>query len=271
MKIRNIIKYLGRHSDVTLNSVKDALEQIIKNSITNQEKSWIDKIELLRRKLLKSNTEITIEDYGAISPKFNLAERQMYKGRIIKKTIGQAIGSSVSYLKGLVLFKLIREFKPLNCLELGTALGISSSYQVAALEINKKGRFFTIEGSKTVAKIAQENFKNLGFSRISSRVGRFQDILELVCGEIKPIDFAFIDGHHDEFATINYFKKIFPFLSSKAILVFDDIKWSKGMRNAWKTLTKDNRINFSISLIGLGILIVSDTNIRKKNFKLNLE
>ena len=48
--------------------------------------------------------------------------------------------------------------------------------------------------------------------------------MELIISEIKPIDFVFIDGHHEEGATLNYFKIIAPSLSYYAILGFDDIR-----------------------------------------------
>ena len=254
--------------DYTLKSVVNALRNVLNYIILDAEKDWVEKIELIRKDLLNSKKVITIEDYGAHAPNLNLTEEDMYKGKILKKTVGEATKSSISNNKGFLLFKLIRELKPSLCLELGTALGISASFQLAALEMNNKGRLITIEGAKSVAEIARENFKKLGLPRISVRIGKFQDILELVVNEIKPIDFVFIDGHHDKDATLNYFEKIYPSLSDKAILVFDDIRWSKGMKQAWKTLVKDIRIKFTIDLIEFGICIISNSNIKKQRFKL---
>ncbi len=253
--------------DYALKSVANALRNVLNYIILDAEKDWVEKIELIRKELLNSKKVITIEDYGAHAPNLNLTDEDMYKGKILKKTVGEATKSSISYNKGFLLFKLIREFKPSFCLELGTALGISASFQLAALEMNNKGRLITIEGAKSVAEIARENFKKLGLSRIYSEIGRFQDILELVINEVNPIDFVFIDGHHDEYATLNYFETIFPSLSDNAILVFDDIRWSKGMKRAWKTLINDARFKYTIDLFKIGICIISNSNNKKESFK----
>ena len=267
LKRRRVLKKLERIDVDTLKSVAFALRDVINLNITKEEKFWIEKIEKLRRKLNTLTMQIIIEDYGAGAPDINLTEDDIHKGRILKKTIGEAVKGSVSYIKGLTLFKLARELKPSICLELGTALGISSSYIAAALELNSIGNLITIEGAKSVAEIARENFKKLGLSRIYSEIGRFQDILELVINEDKPIDFVFIDGHHDEYATLNYFETIFPSLSDNAILVFDDIRWSKGMKRAWKTLIDDVRFKYTIDLFEIGICIISNSNNKKESFK----
>ena len=74
--------------------------------------------------------------------------------------------------------------------------------------------------------------------------------------KIKPIDYAFIDGHHDEKATISYFEKVMPHLSKNAILVFDDISWSDGMRRAWKHIEKNKLIKISLNLGVVGVCVV---------------
>lgn len=265
------LRKLGSIDDDTLNSIVKALKHVINDNVSKEEKFWVDRIENLRRNLLNSTNEITIVDYGAISPNICLTEEEKDKGRILMKTIGEATKGSVPYISGLLLFKLIREFQPLICLELGTALGISSSYQSAALELNNRGRIVTIEGAKSVAEIARQNHKILGLSRVISKIGKFENVLETIINEIKPVDFVFIDGHHEETATLNYFNTIVPSLSDYAILVFDDLRWSKGMKRAWKALTQDNRIKFAINLIGIGICVISKSENKKRDFKLLLK
>ena len=136
--------------------------------------------------------------------------------------------------------------------------------------MNNRGKLITIEGSKSITEITRKNFKDLGLSRIYIEIGRFKDILELVINEIKPIDFVFIDSHQEEVATLNYFKIIAPSLSDHAILVFNDLNWSKGMKRAWKAVISDNRIKFSINLIKIGICVISKSKNKKRNFKLLL-
>lgn len=172
--------------------------------------------------------------------------------------------ASAPYFWALVLFKLVRTLKPFNCLELGTGLGMSASYIASALKINQKGRLVTLEGAESIASLAEENFRKLGLDNISIVVGNFQDTLDNVLKEEAIIDFAFVDGHHDEKATLLYFKKIFPYLSEKAIIIFDDISWSGGMKRAWKSINKDKRIKSSFDLYNIGICLV-DKDIKTKS------
>lgn len=250
-------------------SVANAFGAVLNNKTSAKEKLWIDKIESLRNQLSTSSTKVVIVDYGAGSlENSDLIVKEIYEGRVITRTIGEACQrSSIPQLWAFLLFKLIRELKPSVCLELGTSLGISTAYQAAALELNQHGRIVSMEGAKSLASLAKENFEKLGLKeRVMVRVGRFQDILQDVLCEQKHIDFAFIDGHHTENATLKYFNQIYPFLSEDGVLVLDDISWSKGMARAWGTLTIDKRIKVSIDLHKLGICIISDSQEKRQGF-----
>ena len=78
--------------------------------------------------------------------------------------------------------------------------------------------------------------------------GRFQDTLQGVLQERAPVDYAFIDGHHDEHATLRYFDQIHPHLAETALVIFDDVAWSAGMRRAWDALQADERIRTVLDL-----------------------
>jgi len=261
-------KLLNKIDNCLLKSVSNALNSAMENIISSEESKLIEKIENLREELNQSSIQITIEDYGAGSS--NIKERigNSSECLVFTETIAEACQPSIRKKWAILLFKLIREFKPVICLELGTCVGISASYQAMALEMNKKGKIITVEGATSVANIAKQNFEELNLKRVIGKVGRFQDVLPGLLPDIKPIDFAFIDGHHNEQATLNYFENIFPFLSENAILLFDDIGWSKGMRNAWSTLEKDDRIKYTIDLWSMGVCIIADNDNDKKKFKI---
>ena len=92
--------------------------------------------------------------------------------------------------------------------------------------------------------------------------------LDKVLNEHKPIDFAFIDGHHDEDATITYFEQIQPYLSEKSILIFDDISWSDGMRKAWKRIEGSEKVRISLDLRVIGICILDNDIDQKYSFRI---
>lgn len=169
------------------------------------------------------------------------------------------------------LFKLIREFKPSLCLELGTACGFSAAYQATALELNCKGKIITMEGSESLSLLAKNNFESLNLKRIEVITGRFQDTLNNTLRKNQSLDFVFIDGHHDKNATLNYFKQIMPNLNDNSIIIFDDISWSSGMKEAWKIIRTNKNLKVSIDLYKIGICIFSKQLVEKtKYYKISI-
>jgi predicted O-methyltransferase YrrM len=267
LKTSKEISRLRGESTEASELITEALCAAFKNKASMEEKVYINKIESLRTDLNSSSTEVSITDYGSRMPGLTLTAAEMCQGGIKTTTIGKTCRRASQPRRwGFLLFRLVRELKPTVCLELGTALGISTAYQAAALELNHHGRIVTLEGAESLALLARENFDRLGLERVAVRIGRFQDTLGEVLSECAPIDFVFIDGHHDEHATLAYFEQIFPFLSERAVLVFDDIAWSKGMERAWKTIVADKRIQICIDLFKLGICAVGSFAEEKKSF-----
>ena len=238
-------------------SVERALKSVLCNGSTVEEAAWFDRIERLRRELAGSSEEISIMDFGAGTAGDGLTEEDMYRGRLCTRKLGDVCeNTSKRQLWAEMMFRLIRELKPSVCLELGTSLGISGAYMGAAAELNGHGRVTTLEGADSLARIARGNFDRLGLKRVDVTVGRFQDTMETVLGELEHVDFAFIDGHHDEKATLDYFDKLYPFLTENAVVVFDDINWSDGMKRAWGAISSDKRVRVPVDLKSMGICIV---------------
>ncbi len=218
--------------------------------ITEEDKKEFQLIEIQREKIKQSNTRIDIMDYGAGDPLDTRSDIESYNGVLKQTTTKQqcAIGLKGDFAQ--LMYILVKRYNPANILELGTCCGFSSIYMSKG---SLKSNIYTIEGDKNVAKIAKDNIEALNCMNIKQRIGKFQDILPSVLSEMKIIDFAFIDGHHDEEATIKYFEQIKPFLSKSAILVFDDISWSEGMIKAWNHIKNDKIFNSYDDLNKIGI------------------
>ncbi len=261
------IKKLGGSNGV-LSLLGETLNEALQNKISGDELRWIDKIERMREKLISSREKISIVDYGA-SKREDTHGHKQYEGKIVNRTIGTiARRAGKPYFWSLFLFKLIRKFKPEFCLELGTSLGISASFQAAALKLNGGGEIVTLEGAGTLASLAESHFSSLELDNIKVITGKFKETLKEVLRPDKLIDFAFIDRHHDEKATLEYFNEIFPFLSDKAIVVFDDISWSAGMKNAWRKIAADERVKISLNLRQMGICVIDPQIERKENYSI---
>ena len=254
------LRRLAAESCPVAQAVGRALAADIDGHFSFDESDWISRIERLRSGLLSDRHEIKIIDYGAGLPDAHLTTEEMYRGRLVVGTVDEICrGASKSSQSAALLFRLIREIQPDICIELGTSLGISSCYLAAAMRLNGFGRIVTLEGSPALVIAARNNFQGLDLTNISIIEGRFQDTLKDVLLAQQPIDVAFIDGHHDERATVAYFEQILPALSSRALLVFDDITWSPGMQRAWQAITADARTGIAIEVKGgIGLCIVSD-------------
>jgi predicted O-methyltransferase YrrM len=267
--LKKEVSRLQNDSDPACRSLANVFNGVIKNERTDEEKNWVKKIEALRKDLLSSTNNVSITDYGAGSPDSNLTDDNMYKGKVIVKTVGDVCRwASKPYKWDLLLFKLVREFRPSVCVELGTCLGISASYQAAACELNNNGMVFTLEGAEELVALSRANLAKLGIKRATVVSGRFQDTLQSTLDKNSTLDYVFIDGHHEEKATLAYYKQILPRLSEGSIIVFDDIAWSKGMQRAWKTLQNEKNLKISVDLTSMGVCVFTKSpNGANKHFK----
>lgn len=246
----------------------DALRETFAGSLSSDERAWVDKIEALRRRLDVSQEPITIINYGAGNSDENRTEAEMAQGTVHNVTVSSVSKISKYEIWVLMLFKLIRKFKPEISLELGTAVGISASYQAAALKLNGHGTVVTLEGAPTLAELSAQHIRGLGLTNFEIVTGRFQDTLQSVLENHPPIGFAFIDGHHDGKATLDYFDQIYPYLADEAVLVFDDIYYYASMRAAWNTLEEDARVKVSVDLSRMGVCVVNKSGGQKAVYKI---
>jgi predicted O-methyltransferase YrrM len=237
----------------------------LKGALTAEERAWTQRLEALRDELSSSTERVVRMDFGAglrAGAETSDAVEQEKGTRVEDDVQRIARSSSKDAFWALFLFKLIRGLRPLQCLELGTALGLSGAYQAAALQLNGQGSFTSLEGSEDLANIARRNWNRLGLGQAQVVVGRFADTLASVLST-RSVDYVFIDGHHDERATLAYMESLLPHLASPACLVFDDITWSTGMRRAWRAITRDPRIKVAVDFGPLGVAIVGDLERRR--------
>jgi len=216
----------------------------------------MQRIEAARAQLEASLEEVEIVDYGA-GPDGTRTSEEMVRGVRVRRAVAEVCrSSSKPPAAAALLFDLVRRRRPEKCLELGTCLGISAAYQAAALTLNKRGSLITLEGAPALAERAGKVLDELGLAeRVDVRVGRFRDLLPAAVGA-GPFDLAFVDGHHDEAATLEYFREIAPVISSNGMMVFDDIGWSKGMQAAWRTIRSDQAIASSRQQAGFGLVVL---------------
>ena len=237
-------------------AIGTALREALRGSVGNEEQAAITAIEKRRSELLNSSVEIPKIDFGAGGWSENRSKTEMEKGVESTATIGSIARASKPKFWALILYKLIRKLEPASILELGSCVGISAAYQAFAMKHNGSGRLVTLEGSPETARVAQETLDTLGLGESKVIVGRFQDTLKQQLESAQPIDFFFNDGHHDRDAVLEYFELSKPHLAEDAVVAFDDIDWSSGMAEAWKTIQDDNNVRMSLDLGAIGIVVM---------------
>jgi len=149
-------------------------------------------IEFLRRELKSDQTEINVPDFGAGS-------RMQLNN---KRKVSAIANSSLKPKKySQLIFRIVHYYKPDSILELGTSLGITTSYLAFA---NPAAKIITMEGAPEVAYIARKNFDQLNLSNIQIVEGNFDETLPSVISQLSTVSFAFIDGNHRKQPTHSY-------------------------------------------------------------------
>jgi predicted O-methyltransferase YrrM len=179
------------------------------------------------------------------------------------QTIAAAAKVSKSPRSALLLYHLVREFKPQLVVELGTNVGISAAYQAMALSKNRNGgRLVTFEASPYRLRHARVLHATLGLANVSYIQGLFSDTLPSALAELGHVELAYIDGHHQYQPTLDYFEALWQHSRDGAMFVFDDIRWSSGMLNAWTELRTDPRLGLTADLGSMGIGFRTERNSR---------
>lgn len=214
-----------------------------------------NKIEQLRRDLLQDERWISITDLGAGSHVNNNKRKQ------VKALAKNALKSAKL---AQLIHRLAAEIKPRNIIELGTCLGITTAYLAKAAP---EAKVISIEGCPETASVAQENLSKLDIRNTDLLVGNFDELLPFVISDLPELDFVFIDGNHRKEATLNYFKWCLPRLGANSIMIFDDIYWSNGMKEAWQQIKDHPEVDVTIDLFWIGLAFVRKGQ-AKEDFKI---
>jgi predicted O-methyltransferase YrrM len=208
-------------------------------------------IEKQRSKLLNDNTIIQKNDFGT------RASKQFKVCDIASKSI-------CSPRKGQLLCRIVNYLKLNNVLELGTSFGISTAY-IASLSNTRK--CVTLEGCENTANIARQTFSELNLSNIEVITGNIDNTIQNALNKLSIIDFVYIDANHTFDATMRYFELILPKLNEKAVIVLDDIYWSKEMKQAWELIKLHSKVTSTFDLYHFGIVFFNP-DLHAKNYKL---
>ncbi|ATP59333.1 SAM-dependent methyltransferase [Pedobacter ginsengisoli] len=199
-------------------------------------------IEVQRKKLFNDDSLVTVTDLGAGS--------HLNKNRT-KKVSQIAKNALKNPALAQLIYRLAKDNNPKSIIELGTCLGITTAYLSKA---RPDAEVITIEGCPETAKVAYNNFKELDLENVELQVGNFDVLLPEIIDKRDKLDFVYIDGNHRKEATLNYFNWCLPKVHENSLLIFDDIYWSKGMKEAWGEIKNHPDVIVTIDLFWIGLV-----------------
>ena len=212
------------------------------------------KIEPLRQQLLKDNSIIEVEDFGAGSAVIPFRKRRI-------NAIAKSSLKNEKFAK--LLYRIVKYYKPHSIIELGTSLGITTCYIAGA---NKNADVITFEGSKEIAKIAEQNFEKANLKNINLIEGNFDLTFKEILAKLETVDLAFIDGNHRRDPTLDYFFNLLKKSNNASVFIFDDIHWSAGMEEAWKQIQNHDEVKLTIDLFFIGLVFFNSDFKVKQHF-----
>ncbi|MFM9908278.1 MAG: O-methyltransferase [Chitinophagaceae bacterium] len=213
-------------------------------------------VEALREKLKLDKEVLLINDLGAGSVVSAGDQRSI-------ASIANIAAKPKKY--GQLLFRIANYYQPDTILELGTSLGITTSYLALG---NQHANIITLEGSVSIAEIALENFKTLQLKNTRLVQGNFDDTLKKVLTALSSVSMVFVDGNHRKEPTLRYFDQLLPFLNKESVIVFDDIHWSSEMTAAWKIISNHPKTMLTIDLFFIGLVFFNPAFKVKQNFSI---
>ncbi|WP_242661338.1 O-methyltransferase [Mycobacterium mantenii] len=116
--------------------------------------------------------------------------------------------------------------------EFGSAFGVSGMYLSSAL---RRGRMYSFEINPAWADIAERNIGSVT-DRYTLTRGAFEDHVDDIPA---PIDVALVDGIHSHDFVTRQWEILKPRMAPGGCVLFDDIDFNPGMRQAWLEICAD--------------------------------
>jgi predicted O-methyltransferase YrrM len=190
----------------------------------------------------------------ADSLRFNYSRHEFWRWA---GDIGIHFEASSSFAdKGRLLAAVVRILRPRNCLELGTAYGMSGHFILSQLEALGEG------GHLTTVEFAEQQYQ-LSRAALEARYGdlvtcqRLDIATELpgIAESLQPLHFVFHDANHTGDAYVKDFHTLEQYLASGSVLIVDDIDWknaavpdSVGTYKGWLTLVEHKRVRQAVEV-----------------------
>ena len=183
-------------------------------------------LEAERTRLLTDTRSINLKDFGAGS------QVSAKKTRTVASIARSAL--MPPYWAGL-LGKLANYVKAQRILELGTSFGLTTAYLAQS-----GAQVVTLEGCLETAVVARKTFDHLALKNVHLIEGNLKQTLQVSLQQ-GPFDMVIIDANHSAKGMATAYETVKPHLSGNALVVFDDIYWSRETSIFWTSFVSTHR------------------------------
>ena len=151
-----------------------------------------------------------------------------------------------------------------SVLETGTSFGLTSLYFSSVPSVKK---ITTIEGSQTLARLAETHFNDYDFEKKISLVnGNLYNHFIPALIKTKP-DLVFLDADHRPEAIEFYLSNIKEHAPETSCIVIHDINWSQEMKTTWEAIVQNPAFPLTIDIFHAGLIFPNRT-LQKQHFQL---
>ena len=172
--------------------------------------------------------------------------------------------ASVSFKYGALLYRISHLFEAESVVELGSGLGISTAYLRAG---SPQTSFHSVEGGRIRALLAAQVIYRSKLNKVNIHQGDIGEELPGILADASGRLLAYVDGNHHYEPTLAYLEQLVGHAGEEAVIIMDDIYWSKGMQRAWKEVISWPEVRVSIDLFNMGILLLR-RDLDKVNLKI---
>jgi predicted O-methyltransferase YrrM len=267
-KVLNKQKFQKEISDKLPSNFIDLLNFSYNSVLSRNDIDLGNKIESFRLSVADEYKDKGLSTYASPRSGSKLVDNhgKIIPGSFVESKKGGFARTGTGIKTGIQLKKIAESLRAQSVLELGTNTGLSGCYFLSS----KDNPFlYTIEGSSDLCKIAEANLSKTS-KNFHVDNGMFDDVMDLLSQKNKKFDLAFVDGQHEEQATLHYAQKLKSILNPGGAILFDDIFWSEGMNSAWNSVASDSDFSMTLDIGTRGLCILKEDDKKIKRIKFEL-
>ncbi len=188
--------------------------------------------------LLSDDAVIEVSDFGAGS-------RKMGKKRAVCDIAKYSV---LNDYEAEMLCRLMYYLKPKRALELGTSLGASVLCMSSS---SPDTEIHTVDACPQTHAVAKYYLGAYFPDNVCFHTQTFDDFLK---EDNSVWDFVYMDGNHRYKPTVEMFELLLSRTTENAVILMDDIHWSKEMHKAWKEISRRKDVK-TVDLFDAGIVM----------------